>query len=98
MIEVRWTSQAVEDLASIRKFIERDSARYGRLVVERLFERVEQIAESPQAGRVVPELGDPAIRELISGPYRIVYRLRAEIAEVVTVFRSSRLFPEDVVD
>ncbi len=40
-MEVQWTSQAVEDLASIREFIERDSPRYGRLVVERLFERVE---------------------------------------------------------
>ena len=28
--EVRWTDQAVEDLRSIREFIERDSPMYGR--------------------------------------------------------------------
>jgi len=30
---VRWTEQAVGDLKAIREFIERDSPRYGRLVV-----------------------------------------------------------------
>jgi hypothetical protein len=43
---------------------------------------------------MVPERQDPAIREVIVTPYRIVYRLRSEVAEVVTVFRASREFPE----
>ena len=46
------------------------------------------------AGRVVPERNDEAIREVIVRPYRIVYRLRPGLAEIVTVFRASRLFPE----
>lgn len=93
MTQLRWTEQAVEDLHAIRRFIERDSPRYGRLVAERLFEATEQIALFPRAGRVVPELASESVRELIVGEYRIVYRVDDEVAVLLTIFRSSRLFP-----
>jgi len=95
--QLRWTEQAVEDLRSIRRFIERDSPRYGRLVAERLFEATDRIALFPRAGREVPELEDESLRELIVGEYRIVYRLEGEVAVLLTIFRSSRLFPFDRV-
>lgn len=97
MTVVRWTNQAVEDLRSIRLFIERDSPRYGRLVAERLFESTMRIEEFPRSGRVIPEIGDEDYREVIVGEYRIVYRLGGNTAAILTVFRSSRLFPMDVV-
>jgi len=34
------------------------------------------------------------LREIIVEPYRIVCRLRPGVAEIVTVFRVSRLFPD----
>lgn len=45
------------------------------------------------SGRVVPELERDDIRELIVGEYRIVYRVLPGIVILLTVFRSSRLFP-----
>lgn len=93
MTTVRWTEQAVEDLQSIRAFIERDSPRYGRLVAERLYEATSRIEAFPRAGRVVPEVNREDLRELIVGEYRIVYRLAGETAILLTVFRSSRLLP-----
>jgi toxin ParE1/3/4 len=95
--QLRWTEQAVEDLRSIRRFIERDSPRYGRLVAERLFEATGSIALFPRGGRRVSELEDESIRELIVGEYRIVYRLEGDVAVLLTIFRSSRLFPFDRV-
>ena len=93
MTPVRWTDQAVDDLRAIREFIERDSPRYGRLVVERLFDATQRLESFPFSGRVVPELGRDDVREIVLGEYRIVYRLKGETAELITVFRSSRLFP-----
>lgn len=93
MTELRWTDQAVEDLRSIREFISRDSPRYGRLVAERLYEATSRIEAFPRSGRVVPEVGREDVRELIVGEYRIVYRLAGDTAELLTVFRSSRLLP-----
>ena len=93
MTILRWTNQAVEDLRSIRSFIERDSPRYGRLVAERLFDATSRIEQFPLAGRVVPELERDDVRELIVGEYRMVYRLDGDAVVLVTIFRSSRLFP-----
>lgn len=93
----RWTEQAVQDLESIRDFIERDSPRYGRTVVERLVEATSRIEVFPQSGRMVPEVGREDIREIIVGDYRIVYRLTDDVAMLITVYRSSMLFPYDLV-
>jgi plasmid stabilization system protein ParE len=65
MTGVRWTEQAVKDLASIRSFIERDSPRYGRIVVERIFEATDRLETFPRSGRMVPELGREDLRELL---------------------------------
>ena len=94
MTSVIWSPQALLDLQSIREYVSNDSPRYADLVVHRLVGAVERLESFPQSGRVVPERNDQAIREIIERPYRIVYRLRPGLVEIVTVFRASRLFPE----
>jgi addiction module RelE/StbE family toxin len=91
--EVRWTNQAVADLQAIRDFITRDSPRYGRLVAERLFIATERLETFPLSGRIVPELGRDDVREIIVGEYRLVYKIFGGAVIMLTIFRSSRLFP-----
>jgi plasmid stabilization system protein ParE len=92
-MEVRWTETAFGSLASIKAFISQDSPSYGLAVVGRLYQAVDQLAQFPDSGRMVPEHGRPEIRELVRPPYRIVYRRRPELVEVLLVFRSSRPLP-----
>ena len=47
---------------------------------------------------MVPEAGRDDLREIIVGDYRIVYRLEAEAAVLLTVFRGSRLLPMNIVE
>lgn len=96
MTEVRWTQQAADDLAAIRDFIARDSAVYAQLVVERLYSAAGQLRDFPHSGRVVPERDQPHLRELIRPLFRLVYQRQPEIVEILTIVRSSRLFPRDV--
>jgi plasmid stabilization system protein ParE len=56
---------------------------------------VDRLQDHPLSGRVVPELGDTSIREVIHGNYRIVYRLRHDVVEIATVFHGARLFRLD---
>jgi len=91
MAQVRWTSQAVDDIESIAEFISQDSIHYASLFVSDILAAVERLEHFPQIGRVVPELNDLVIREIILGDYRIVYRLSGETAEVLTVFHGGRL-------
>lgn len=50
------------------------------------------------SGRMVPELGRQEVRELIVGDYRIVYGLKEDLAVLLTVYRSSMLFPFRLFD
>jgi toxin ParE1/3/4 len=89
---VLWAPQAILDVEAIRAHVARDSPHYADLVVERIVLAVERLNEHPRSGRVVPELGDESIREIIHGNYRIVYRLRHDVVEIATVFHGARLF------
>jgi plasmid stabilization system protein ParE len=91
---VIWSPQAVRDIDSIRAFIAQDSPAYAELEARRIVAAVERLQLFPESGRMVPERRDTAIREVVASPYRIVYRLRGDVVEVVTVFRASRQFPD----
>lgn len=91
MAEVRWTRQASEDLDSIAEFIAKDSHQYARLFVTDVFQAVERLSEFPQSGRIVPELNDPIVREIILGNYRLVYRFKAKLIVLLTAYHSARL-------
>jgi plasmid stabilization system protein ParE len=93
---IGWSPRSVADLDSIRDFIALDSPLYADLVVRRLVAAVERLSQFPQIGRIVPERGEPQLRERIVRPFRIVYRLSPDLVEIVTVFRSSRHFPSDL--
>lgn len=95
MAEVRWTPQAIDDLQSIADFISKDSSYYARLFVIDAFGAVERLFDFPRSGRVVPELKNPLIREIILGNYRIVYRLRGQIADIIAIHHGAKLLGGD---
>lgn len=93
MAVVVWSDEAVRDLEAIHTFIARNSSRYAATVVGRLVGAVDRLRMFPESGRMVPELEDPTVREVIHGSYRIVYERRERAVEVLTVFHASRKFP-----
>ncbi len=95
MTPVVWAPQAIDDVEAIRTHVARDSTHYADLVVERLVAAVERLQNHPRSGRVVPELGDDSIREVIHGNHRIVYRLHHDVVEIATVFHGARSFRLD---
>ena len=92
MTAIRWSPEAADDLEAIRGYIARNSPHYAHLAVQRIAASIELLASSPRMGRVVPELGDPDVREVMAGPYRVVYRYRYETVEIATIFHGARLF------
>jgi len=93
MARVVWTTPALKDAEAIRDYIARDSPRYARLVTERIVAATARLADFPQSGRMVPELRQPALREVIVGRYRVVYRMVAEEVQVAAVVHGARRFP-----
>jgi len=91
-VTVVWSRQAQDDLAAIRSYIARDSEHYAQLTVDRLVTAPDRLLAWPRSGRIVPEVGDESLRELIMGPYRLVYRLHTDHIGIVTVFHGARAF------
>jgi toxin ParE1/3/4 len=95
VIRIVWAPQAVEDVEAIRAYVARDSPHYAQLVIDRIVAVVALLEGSPRSGRVVPEVGDESLREVIHGNYRIVYRLSHDLIEIATVFHGARLLRLD---
>jgi len=91
MVTINWTEQALADIDSIANYIAYDSIRYAKLTVQRIFQKTELLNVFPEMGRIVPELQNRAIKELIEGSYRIVYKIDANRIDILTVHNSSRL-------
>ncbi len=87
MSEVIWTENALEDLEAIMMFISKDSSYYAKIFYDKIFGVVDNLADYPLMGRVVPEFDDDEIREIIQGNYRIIYRAKenSEIVEILTI-------------
>jgi plasmid stabilization system protein ParE len=53
------------------------------------------LEDNPNAGRMVPEISNPDIRELIFQKYRVVYKLKGKQIEILTVFEGHKLLQID---
>jgi len=89
---VRWTKQALADVEAIGNFIARDAPSVAQLLVDHVFEAVKRIEIFPRSGRIVPEIGQEDIREILFGSYRIVHMISGEEVSILTVFHASRPF------
>lgn len=83
-------STAIEDLKNITYYISRDSPKYAKILISQIFEMVSHLEKFPKFGRTVPEYNNPKIREIIYKNYRIVYQIKEEYLEIITVIQGSR--------
>jgi len=95
MGRLRWTAQAVKDVETICEFIAKDSIVYAHLFAKFILQTVKRLAKFPKSGRIVPEFSNENIREIILGNYRIIYRIKNNIIEILTVYHSARLLKTD---
>ena len=93
MAKLIWSPAALHDLEEICEYIARDSEHYARLFAERVVALVETIPDHPRLGARVPEYDREDIRERLFQNYRVIYRLRGDIVEMVRITHGARLLP-----
>jgi addiction module RelE/StbE family toxin len=92
MARLNWTELSINDLANIAEFISKDSFKYATIQVKRIRERARLLRTKPFLRRIVPEIQDDSIRELILGNYRIIYKIVSEERiDILTVHHSAKL-------
>lgn len=91
MVRISWTIQAKNDLQDIAEYIGRDSRKYAQIQIIRLLARTKILKTNPHSGKIVPEINQAEIRELIQGNYRIIYKIKSTNAvDILTIHHSSR--------
>jgi len=71
-LRVELSPQALLDLEEIADFIARDNLDAALSWVDRLIEPAQRVGAVPRSGRIVPEIGDPVVREVLLRTYRII--------------------------
>ena len=89
-MKILWTEPALEDLRNLHAYIAKDSEIYARSFVQRIINAVERLSNFPKLGRIVPEADQEIIREILYQNYRIIYRFKTELIEILTVIHGNR--------
>lgn len=95
---VIWSDPAKADLRSIHDFIAHDSRHYAKKVTLDIAARTDVLSELPRMGRVVPELGNEAIRELTLYSYRILYEIKDHGVFVLAVIHKRRDLQPEMIE
>lgn len=69
------TPQAQYDFKEIKCYISRDSSLAAERFAALLRSKTKILERHPEIGRIFPEIGDRAIREIIVKSYRIIYEV-----------------------
>ena len=96
---VLWSNVAERDLAAIIAFIGEESMPQAIKVFSKIRVRAAALYSFPERGRVVPELRDQGVftyRELVTPPWRIIYRISEKAVYVLSVL-DSRQNIEDIL-
>jgi toxin ParE1/3/4 len=80
------TPQSLRDLEEAVTFIAKENSERARTFGNELIDRALSIAAFPELGRIVPEISEPAVREIIHGSYRIIYEIFSD-RETIYVLR-----------
>jgi toxin ParE1/3/4 len=88
-MKVHWTDTAEGHLDALYAYISQDSPEYAKRMADRLTRRSQQITDFPFSGRRVPEYDIDQIREIIEGPYRIIYHIKPDQIDVLAVIHGA---------
>ena len=89
---VGWTPGAERALDEAVEYIARDSPQAALRVLEDVLDAARSLERLALRGRVVPEVGDPALRELLVHRFRLVYLVLPEAVEILAFLHGARDF------
>ena len=89
---VVWSQSAQLVLDEVIAYINQESPQNARQVLLAALGAADSLAILAERGRVVPELADSSIRELVVLKYRLLYRVSDSVVTVVAFLRGARDF------
>lgn len=92
-MRIRWTEPAAQALERIQDYITKENPRAAFEVAQRIRVAVSQLAEHPKIGRTGRIRGT---YELVMHdiPYIVPYRIKKKEVQILSVYHTSRKWPE----
>ena len=89
---------ALERVIEISEYLAFESEERAERWVEALFAYVKELEHLPNRGRIVPELKREEIREIFFESYRVVYKVKTEQVDILTIRHMRQLLDEDDIE
>jgi len=91
MVRINWTLQSKSDLKQIADYISLNSKKYAKLQVLKIKNKTHILRTYILIGKVVREIENENIRELIEGRYRIIYKVISKSqVDILTIHHTAR--------
>ncbi len=91
MVEIRWSPIATEDYESIIKYYDTTAPKFAQNFAKKIIYIIENLNQFTKIGRIVPEIQNAEIREVIYRNFRIIYRLKDDILEIARIIHGNRI-------
>ena len=91
---VHWTIKAKERLHDIQEHIAIDNLTAALKMVEAILDKADQTGPLPLLGKMVPDYQRKDVRELGEHPYRIIYRVKEDQIDILTVKHVRQRLPK----
>ena len=85
-----WSGEAARELEVALDFIARNNRDAADRLAAALHKAVGRLQRFPASGRMVPELEDPGLREVIHEPFRVIYQQGENVVEILAVVRAEQ--------
>lgn len=89
-MRVRWSKRALRQVVDAASYVLRDRALPTLHWADELIGAMWNVGEFPESGRVVPEIGNPRVREIIHRDVRVIYRIDPAELVVMMVWPTRR--------
>ena len=96
-MKIYWSKEALHRLQDIENYISKDNPIVAIDFIDKLITLAESLVDNPEIGRVVPELSISNIKEILYKNYRIVYLLKENTIDILTIFEGHQLLKKEEI-
>jgi plasmid stabilization system protein ParE len=91
MVDIEWNEDAVQDFEEIYNHLKKLDIIYAENFSETILDKCEFLSSFPKLGRMVSNLQNDRVREVITKQYRIIYFLKNEdCIEILAIVHTKR--------
>lgn len=85
-MKIIWSPTARTNIKEIIEYISKDNPDAALTLIEQFETKVEKLKQNPESGRVLSEIKNDKIREIVVHKnYGVIYEINPDIIEILTV-------------